>query len=45
MPVEFDGKRYEKTSTHQKEWGTRLIEELNIRGNEHILDIGCGDET
>ena len=43
MTVEFDGKRYEQTSTHQKEWGTRLIEELNIRGNEHILDVGCGD--
>ena len=43
MPVEFDGKRYEQTSTHQKEWGARLIDELNIRGNEHILDVGCGD--
>ena len=43
MQVEFDGKRYEQTSTHQKEWGTRLIEELNIRGDEHILDVGCGD--
>lgn len=43
MPVEFDGKRYEQTSTHQKEWGTRLIEELQLRGDEHILDVGCGD--
>lgn len=43
MTVEFDGKRYEQTSTHQKEWGTRLMEELNLRGNERILDVGCGD--
>ena len=43
MPTEFDGKRYRETSTHQKEWGARLIEELNLRGNERILDIGCGD--
>ena len=43
MSVEFDGKRYEQTSTHQKEWGTRLIEELNLRGGERILDVGCGD--
>lgn len=43
MPVEFDGKRYERTSTHQKEWGTGLIEELNLRGDERILDVGCGD--
>ena len=43
MPVEFDGKRYEQTSAHQKEWGTRLIHELKLRGDEHILDVGCGD--
>lgn len=43
MPVEFDGKRYERTSAHQKEWGARLIEELRLRGDERILDVGCGD--
>lgn len=43
MAVEFDGKRYAQTSTHQKEWGIRLIEELNLRGDERILDVGCGD--
>lgn len=43
MPVEFDGKRYEQTSAHQKEWGTRLIQGLNLRGDERILDVGCGD--
>ena len=36
MTVEFDGKRYEQTSAHQKEWGTRLIKELNLRGDEHM---------
>ena len=43
MPVEFDGKRYEQASAHQKEWGTRLIREFNLRGDERILDVGCGD--
>jgi len=43
VAVEFDGKRYAQTSTHQKEWGIRLIEELNLRGDERILDVGCGD--
>ena len=43
MPTEFDGKRYQETSAHQREWGERLIDELNLVGNERILDIGCGD--
>src|SRR4051794_38490709 len=43
MPFEFDGKHYERVSTHQKEWGAKLIAELNLRGDERILDLGCGD--
>jgi trans-aconitate methyltransferase len=40
---EFDGKKYEQASAHQKEWGTRLIAELGLEGTERILDLGCGD--
>lgn len=40
---EFDGEKYERHSTHQKEWGARLIEELGLKGEEDILDLGCGD--
>jgi trans-aconitate methyltransferase len=43
MPHEFDGKKYEKASGHQKEWGAKLIAELDLRGNERVLDLGCGD--
>ncbi len=43
MTHEFDGKKYEKASTHQKEWGTKLIAELDLQGHEHVLDLGCGD--
>ena len=43
MPHEFDGKKYTKTSTHQREWGKRLISELDLSGYESILDLGCGD--
>lgn len=39
----FDGKKYRAASSHQKEWGTRLITELSLTGNETILDLGCGD--
>ena len=40
---QFDGKRYEKSSKHQREWGSKLIEELNLKGDETILDLGCGN--
>lgn len=40
---EFDGDKYLKASKHQKEWGRKLIEELNIKKNDYILDLGCGD--
>ncbi len=40
---EFDGEKYKQASKHQKEWGNRLISELEFNGNEIILDLGCGD--
>jgi len=43
MPFEFDSRKYAETSAHQKEWGERLISELNLKGNEAILDLGSGD--
>lgn len=43
MTHEFDGRKYEAASAHQKEWGTRLIAELDLQGTERVLDLGCGD--
>jgi len=43
MTHEFDGKRYKEASVHQREWGTKLIAELDLRGTERILDLGCRD--
>ena len=43
MTYEFDGERYRKASSHQKQWGSRLIQELDVKGDERILDMGCGD--
>lgn len=40
---EFNGEKYKKASKHQKEWGNRLMEDLQLHGNELILDLGCGD--
>lgn len=42
---EFDGERYRAAASHQREWGDKLISELTLRGNEKILDLGCGDGT
>jgi len=43
MSFEFDGKQYTQASAHQKQWGAKLISELVLRGDEQILDLGCGD--
>ena len=43
MPFEFDGKKYQQASSHQKEWGKKLLSEFTLYGHERILDLGCGD--
>ena len=43
MALDFDGKRYTQASTHQREWGEKLIGSLDLGGHERILDLGCGD--
>jgi trans-aconitate 2-methyltransferase len=40
---DFDGERYKRASRHQKEWGLRLIESIEIGPRASILDLGCGD--
>lgn len=39
----WDPEEYEKSSSAQQLWARDLISEIGLRGNEHILDIGCGD--
>jgi trans-aconitate 2-methyltransferase len=43
MPHEFNGEAYKQSSTHQKEWGNKIISGFHFKGNEHVLDLGCGD--
>jgi trans-aconitate methyltransferase len=45
MGHEFDGKKYELASSHQKEWGARLVAELQLQGHERVLDLGCSNGT
>ncbi len=42
---EFDGDRYKAASRHQREWGRQIIAELDLDGNERVLDLGSGDGT
>jgi trans-aconitate methyltransferase len=39
----WDAKDYAKNSQNQYQWAQELIPKLKLQGNEHILDIGCGD--
>lgn len=34
---------YQKNSSAQSKWAHELISKLSLRGNESLLDIGCGD--
>ncbi len=43
MTFEFDAEKYKRASAHQRQWGKKLIAELDLKGNERILDLGCGD--
>lgn len=45
MSFEFDGEKYKNASSHQKEWANKILDELHFKGNEIILDLGCGDGT
>lgn len=39
----WDAEDYSKNSSAQQQWAMELIAKLNLRGDESILDIGCGD--
>jgi trans-aconitate 2-methyltransferase len=39
----WDAKDYAKNSQNQFQWAQELIPKLKLKGNEALLDIGCGD--
>lgn len=39
----WNAEDYAKNSSAQLQWARELIAKLNLRGNESVLDIGCGD--
>jgi trans-aconitate 2-methyltransferase len=41
--VKWNAAEYAANSSVQQTWARELIAKLNLRGDEHILDVGCGD--
>jgi trans-aconitate 2-methyltransferase len=39
----WDAEEYRTSSSNQKKWALELLDKLNLRGDERVLDIGCGD--
>ncbi|MGB9937005.1 MAG: class I SAM-dependent methyltransferase [Methanobacterium sp.] len=39
----WNAEDYQKSSSTQQKWAKELIKKLDLKGNECILDIGCGD--
>lgn len=40
---QWDAEDYQKSSGAQQKWAREIIEKLHLKGDEIILDIGCGD--
>ncbi len=41
--IQWNAAEYAANSVVQQNWARELIANLNLRGQEHILDVGCGD--
>jgi trans-aconitate 2-methyltransferase len=41
-PREWDADTYDEVSDPQFEWGTEVLERLELNGDEVVLDAGCG---
>ncbi|OPY77436.1 MAG: Trans-aconitate 2-methyltransferase [Syntrophorhabdus sp. PtaU1.Bin153] len=39
----WDAEDYYKNSSEQQKWGFELLDKLSLKGNERVLDLGCGD--
>ena len=43
QPAKWDAADYAANSAVQQSWARELIARLKLRGDEHVLDVGCGD--
>jgi trans-aconitate 2-methyltransferase len=42
MPREWDAATYHRLSEPQLRWGKAVVDRLDLRGDERVLDAGCG---
>ena len=43
QPIKWNAADYAANSIVQQNWERELISGLKLRGDEHILDVGCDD--
>ena len=41
-PVDWDARAYHQVAAPQEEWGREVLARLDLRGDETVLDAGCG---
>lgn len=41
--VPWNPEEYNRQSKNQQAWARKVISKMSLKGNEHLLDIGCGD--
>jgi trans-aconitate 2-methyltransferase len=42
MSVDWDATTYDRVADPQEEWGREVLARLELRGDERVLDAGCG---
>src|SRR5438552_1835684 len=42
MSREWNSAEYQRLSNPQLAWGLRVLDQLELRGDERVLDAGCG---
>jgi trans-aconitate 2-methyltransferase len=40
--VDWDASTYDRVADPQEEWGREVLDRLELRGDERVLDAGCG---
>jgi trans-aconitate 2-methyltransferase len=41
-PRDWDATAYDRVSDHQEDWSRAVLDRLDLRGDETVLDAGCG---